>query len=116
MMKFYFTFGQAHKAGYSPVHNWLALYIGASLPLCNYWVEVTAPSYEEARLVMASLFGKFWSSQYSEEEFDSRYYPGGVVLSLLLDKEENRVHLQSGPLHSSFPFYITNGFAYNSET
>lgn len=70
MREYYFTFGTAHRTidGY---------------PLREYWVRVIAKSAKEARRSFMDwcelTTGKHdgWASQYSEDEFESVYFPRG---------------------------------------
>ena len=61
---YYFTFGQNH------------LHPLGGYPMADFWIEVHG-SYEEAREKVVKKFGLKWSMQYSEPEFDKKYFPKG---------------------------------------
>lgn len=58
MNKFYLTFGQNH-------------------PLRNGYVLVEAPSEEEARQEVVSVFGTKWAFLYSEDKMNFKYFLEG---------------------------------------
>ena len=49
----------------------------ADHPLGNNWIEMEATSIITARDEMARLFNMKWAFQYTEENFDPSYFPGG---------------------------------------
>ncbi len=69
--KYYFTFGQNHTHR----HNDLTLD-------CDSVVTITATDQGAARGKMFDLFGAKWSFCYTEERFEPKYFPRGVVLEL----------------------------------
>lgn len=59
-----FTFGTNHThpiGGYS---------------MASFWVEIFG-TFDEARDVMFSRYGKKWSMQYEKKTFDQTFFPGG---------------------------------------
>ncbi len=46
-------------------------------PLSDQWIEIHAPTREQARDKMFDLFGTTWASQYTTENFDHKYFPSG---------------------------------------
>ena len=71
MIKQYFTFGQNHTHRYGNI----------TLDY-NSVVEIEAPDYATARIIMVYNFGDKWAFQYSSETMDMSYFPRGVVLRL----------------------------------
>ncbi len=76
MKKYYFTFGQNH------VHE-------NGTPMKDYWVEVEAKDYGEARGIFVREFSAVfmdapdkWAFQYSESQIDKVYFPKGCYLKL----------------------------------
>ena len=55
---FYFTFGQKH-------------------PLRDGWIEVSAPTAEQARDEIVPLFGEQWESLYEDADFPRAMFPAG---------------------------------------
>jgi len=69
--KYYFTFGQSHCQE-------------DGTPMKDYWVEVIADNYTEARRIFIEQFSSVcmespdkWSFQYEENEFNKTYFPKG---------------------------------------
>lgn len=52
-------------------------------PLANGWVEVEAPSWGEARMLVVEHFGAKWSFLRDEQEHNSSYFPLGKLGSTL---------------------------------
>lgn len=46
-------------------------------PLRDCWIEITAESRLRALDKMIKLYGENWANQYTKEEFDPKYFPGG---------------------------------------
>jgi hypothetical protein len=68
---FYFTFGQKYADEKHPKYP-------NAHP--NGWVRVEANSYAEARsFAVYSLFGEYFSNQYTEENWKPEFFPAGEI-------------------------------------
>ena len=67
-MKIYVTFGQSHR------------HPDTGEFMKDYWVEMEAIDYEDAREKVDEKFGDYWSRFFSEDDFDEEsrsYFPKG---------------------------------------
>lgn len=70
-MNWYFTFGQSHATT-------------DGIQMKDHWIRVVADDFWEARSKFIEKFSSIrmdaadkWAFQYSEDEFDKIYFPGG---------------------------------------
>lgn len=73
---FYFTFGQNHT---HPLTGEI---------LKDYWIEIKAPSSQEATDKMFSVFGEKWAFPYEERQFDKSYFPKGCYEKFIVGEAE----------------------------
>ena len=59
-MKFYVTFGQKS-------------------PFRDGWVEVEAPTYDDARRMVIAALGSQWAMIYEEDLFEPHSFPSGKI-------------------------------------
>jgi len=74
MKTYYFTFGTNH------IHHGMCM--------ANYWIQITAPSYGEARTAMFEKYTDKWAFQYDDDSFDRSFFPGGMYEAITVDEGE----------------------------
>lgn len=82
-LKFYFTFGQQHvhpKTG-EPMKNYFVEVIMHDDYLKLNSMEISLLK-ERARQIMFKRYGRKWSMQYDEQQFNESYFPGGCYQTL----------------------------------
>ncbi len=70
MGTWYVTFGQQYPREPHPV---------LEVAHRDGWVEIEAPTWEEARARTTIELGSAWSAMYEDDDFDRSYYPLGCL-------------------------------------
>lgn len=73
---FYFTFGCQYSEKKHPKYPAASPY---------GWVRLISSSYKSARQKAFDLFGIYFSSMYTEENFDRQWFPDGEIESIEID-------------------------------